>query len=78
MSTATQTPKNTKESSSQRKENPTKKYLIIGFLSIMVYGFVLSIYNFRIAAAKENIPVRAMSDLWYILLASLLNLVRFL
>jgi len=74
-SQATQNKNQTSSSSKKHKESPTKQLAIIGFLSIMVYGYFNSFYNFRVGAKKENLKVREISDMWYIVIASLINLV---
>ena len=56
-------------------DSPTKKYVILFAMGLMFYGYSISIYKFRVGAEKENVPTRSLSDLWYILFASLINLV---
>ena len=70
------TPPPVDQPSKKGQQSQTKKWLIITFMCVMVYGFTKSIYNFRIAADAENIPTRDLTDLWYILAASLINLVK--
>jgi hypothetical protein len=64
------------EAGVQKESSPLKGYIIVGFMCLILVGFFTSIYKFRLGAIEHNIPVRDISDLFYILIASLINLVR--
>lgn len=59
------------------QKSGTKQFLIVAFLLLIAYGFTMSMYNFRVEAEKDGIPMRDISDMWYIVIASLINLVSF-
>jgi hypothetical protein len=60
----------------KQKEGSSVKGYIIGTTMVLVLvGFFKSIYQFRIGALKHNIPVRDINDTYYIILASIINLV---
>jgi hypothetical protein len=64
----------------ETKENPKqatglKKYAIITVLIVMTVGFVKSLYDFRQEAKKFDLNLRSLSDLWWIGLFTLVNLV---
>jgi hypothetical protein len=76
MTTEAHAPKQgAKRKQSKRQESSTKKYVILFAMGLMLYGYSTSIYKFRLGAEKENVPTRSLSDLWFIALASLINLV---
>jgi hypothetical protein len=60
----------------KQKEGASVKGYIVGTGMILVLvGFFKSIYQFRIGALKHNIPVRDIGDIYYIIIASIINLV---
>lgn len=67
-----------KQSARKKKHqpsSPTKKVLSFGFVGLLIYGYTKSIVNFR-QNVPEDVPTRAVNDIWYIIAASLINLVR--
>lgn len=73
-------PKKASASVTQPKEvtqaKGLKKYLIIAVLVFLIIGFIKSLRDFRLEAKKYDLKLRDMSDLWWIGLFSLVNLVR--
>jgi hypothetical protein len=73
--TQTVTAPSTTTAKQPHQENPRKKYFVLAFLTVLVYGYTKSIVNFRYGAEKLDVPRRDIAvDIWYIIAASLINL----
>lgn len=57
----------------KRKEMGLVPKLLLTFVAyLMVHAFVKSMIDFRALATKSNVPMRDLTDLWLVLLATVL------
>jgi len=61
--------------SAGKKKSKTNFFVLIfiyGFSAAMLHSFVKSMIDFRRDAAKHNVYVRELKDLWYVLISAVL------